>query len=728
MSPDHSEKHTTPLLPEPQKMNGNGIKHQDDFSNPSLYINRELSWLYFNQRVLSEATRPGQHPLLERAKFIAIFSSNLDEFFMIRVAGIEKQVEAGIRKKTIDGFTPFEQLELIRKEVLQQLKVRQTCLYDDILPALAAEGISFVRFADLHEEERNLLNAWFRKEIYPVLTPLAFDTGHPFPFMSNLSLNLAIELDEVEHGNLKFARVKVPSVLPRLLKLNDIEGLCNYPSCLRFLWIEELIQNNLELLFPKMKILQSHQFRIIRDADIEIEEDEAGDLLQTIEKGVRSRRYGNVVRLDISSRMPSFIRQLLINNLEIEERNVYEIDGTLGLSCLMELLRIERPTLKDEPFIPFNIFEEKNNTDIFSTICSGDLLLYHPYDSFQPVVDFIDKAANDPDVLSIKQTLYRVGSNSPIVKSLMKAAELGKQVAVLVELKARFDEENNIVWARALEDVGAHVIYGLPGLKTHAKLTLVVRREPQGLKRYLHLGTGNYNPATGKLYTDYSFFTDDDNLAGEVSELFNALTGYFRYTGYQRLLVSPINTRNRIIGLIEREIGWAEKNGSGKIMMKMNSLVDPATIKALYRASCAGVQIDLIVRGICCLKPSIPGVSDHIRVISIIGRYLEHSRAYWFGNGGSPELWLGSADIMPRNLDDRVETLFPVFDTSLVERVRNDLELQLSDNLKAWKINADGTCTLVCNDNPKVNSQERFMKRRTQKKKSSGIKNRLSMN
>jgi polyphosphate kinase len=728
MNPDHSEKHTTALLPAPQLMNGNDKKPQDDFSDPSLYINRELSWLYFNKRVLNEATRPDQHPLLERAKFIAIFSSNLDEFFMIRVAGIEKQVEAGIRKKTIDGFTPFEQLGLIRTEVLEQLKVRQSCLYDDILPALASEGISFVRFTDLRKEEQNRLNTWFRKEIYPVLTPLAFDTGHPFPFMSNLSLNLAIELDDVEHGNLKFVRVKVPSVLPRLLKLNEIEGVCYDPSCLRFLWIEELIQNNLELLFPKMKIVQSHQFRIIRDADIEIEEDEAGDLLQTIEKGVRSRRYGNVVRLDISSRMPSFIRQLLINNLEIEERNVYEIDGTLGLGCLMELLRIERPSLKDEPFIPFNLIEEKSNDDIFSTIRSGDLLLYHPYDSFQPVVDFIDRAASDPDVLSIKQTLYRVGSNSPIVEALMKAAELGKQVAVLVELKARFDEENNIVWARALEDVGAHVIYGLPGLKTHAKLTLVVRHEPQGLKRYLHLGTGNYNPATGKLYTDYSFFTDNDNLADEVSELFNALTGYFRYTGYKLLMVSPINTRKRIIELIEREIGWAEKNGSGKIMMKMNSLVDPATIRALYRASCAGVQIDLIVRGICCLKPSIPGISDHIRVISIIGRYLEHSRAYWFGNGGSPELWLGSADIMPRNLDDRVETLFPVFETSLVERVRNDLELQLSDNLKAWKINADGTCTLVCNDNPKVNSQERFMKRRTQKKKSSGIKNRLGMN
>jgi polyphosphate kinase len=727
MNPSDSENIPATLLPETRKLNGNAHAEKPDLCDPALYINRELSWLCFNRRVLDEAIRPGEHPLIERAKFIAIFSSNLDEFFMIRVAGIEKQVEAGIRKKTIDGFTPSEQLERIRAEVLAQLELRNACLYGDILPALAAEGITIARFADLREKDQEALNAWFRKEIYPVLTPLAFDTGHPFPFMSNLSLNLAIELDDIEHGNLKFARVKVPSVLPRLLKLNDIEGLCSDPSCMRFLWIEELIQHNLGLLFPTMKIVQSHQFRIIRDADIEIEEDEAGDLLQTIEKGVRSRRYGDVVRLDISPEMPEFVRQLLVNNLEIEERNVYEIDGALGLGCLMELLKIDRPSLKDEPFIAHNPFEEPRNADIFRAIDSGDLLFYHPYDSFQPVVDFIDRAASDPDVLSIKQTLYRVGGNSPIVKSLMKAAELGKQVAVLVELKARFDEENNIVWARALEEVGAHVIYGLPGLKTHAKLTLVVRREAQGLKRYLHLGTGNYNPSTGKLYTDYSFFTDDDRLSCEVSELFNALTGYFRYTDYRHLLVSPINTRKRIIEMIEREIAWAGKGG-GKIMMKMNSLVDPATIQALYRASRAGVEIDLVVRGICCLKPGIPGVSENIRVISIIGRYLEHSRAYWFSNGGKPELYLGSADLMPRNLDDRVETLFPILDPALVERVKNDLELQLADNLKAWKIEPDGNCTLLRNDAPQVNSQERFMKRRTQKKKTTGIKGRLAMN
>lgn len=726
MSETSSNKLLNAVTPIPAKLNGNGPLR--NFSDPSLYINRELSWLLFNQRVLEEATRPGLHPLFERVKFISIFSSNLDEFFMIRVAGIEKQVEAGIRKKTVDGFTPNEQLEQIRSAVLKQFEQRHTCLYDDLIPAMAAEGITFVSFRELPQQERDALTDYFFKEIYPVLTPLAFDTGHPFPFMSNLSLNLAIELEDCAHGNIKFARVKVPNILSRLLKLNDIEGIKSSNSAIRFLWLEDLIQNNLERLFPKMKIIRSHQFRIIRDADIEIEEDEAGDLLQTIEKVVRSRRYGDVVRLDINPKMPAFIRQLLINNLEVDERNVYEIDETLGLSCLIELLKLNFPDLKDEPFIPFNPFEDKRTTDLFSAIRNRDILLYHPYDSFQPVVDFIDRAASDPDVLSIKQTLYRVGANSPIVKSLMKAAELGKQVAVLVELKARFDEENNIVWAKALEEVGAHVIYGLPGLKTHSKLTMIVRREPERLRRYLHLGTGNYNPSTGKLYTDYSFFTDDESLAGEVAELFNALTGYFRYTDYHHLLVSPINTRKRIIEMIEREIDWKTKTGNGHVTMKMNSLVDPATIRTLYKASCTGVKIDLIVRGICCLKPGVQGVSENIRVISIIGRYLEHSRAYYFANGGRPEVYLGSADIMPRNLDDRVETLFPIFDPSLVERVKADLDLMLSDNVKAWRIRPDGTCEPLINEAPKVNSQDRFMKHGQQKKKSTGIKRGLTMN
>ncbi|NTV98615.1 MAG: polyphosphate kinase 1, partial [Chlorobiaceae bacterium] len=463
-----------------QDVKNNGrLRTAPDYNNPSLYVNRELSWIYFNQRVLEEALEEDAHPLLERVKFISIFSSNLDEYFMIRVAGIEDQYAAGIHERTIDGLTPQEQLEKIRQMVLQQLKQRNECFYNDLLPALQREGIEFLGISELPEEKLEALRKYFRQEIYPVLTPLAFDTGHPFPFMSNLSLNLAIELEDEETGTLKFARVKVPSILPRLLRLNDIEGFGDADGKIMFLWLEDLIGNNLDQLFPKLRIIRAHLFRLIRDADIEIEEDEAGDLLETIEEGIRSRRYGKVVRLDVSHEMPQSIRQLLKNNLEVTSRNVYEIEGRLGLGCLMDLLKLERPDLKDEPFIPGNRIEEHYGSDLFSAISSKDQLLYHPYDSFQPVVDFISRAAEDPDVLSIKQTLYRVGSNSPIVKALMKAAEAGKQVAVLVELKARFDEENNIVWARALEDVGAHVVYGLPGLKTHAKLTMVVRREQQ---------------------------------------------------------------------------------------------------------------------------------------------------------------------------------------------------------------------------------------------------------
>ncbi len=693
--------------------NGQGLS---DFLHPSLYVNRELSWIYFNQRVLEEALDPAAHPLLERVKFISIFSSNLDEYFMIRVAGIEDQYEAGIQERTIDGHTPFEQLEKIRMMVLRQFSERNDCFYHDLVPALQREGIEFLRVSELSAIQQKALSHYFRKEIFPVLTPLAFDTGHPFPFMSNLSLNLAIELEDEENKALKFARVKVPGILPRFLRLNDIKGFRDNDGIIRLIWIEDLIASNLAHLFPKMRVIQSHLFRLIRDADIEIEEDEAGDLLETIEQGIRSRRYGKVVRLDITPAMPLSIRKLLMNNLEVTERNLYEIDGVLGFSCLLDLLKIDRPELKDDPFVPGNRIAEQFDNDIFSAIRAKDRLLYHPYDSFQPVVDFINQAALDPDVLSIKQTLYRVGSNSPIVQALMKSAEEGKQVAVLVELKARFDEENNIVWARALEDVGAHVAYGLPGLKTHAKLTLIVRREHQKLKRYLHLGTGNYNMATGRIYTDYSLFTTNEQLANDVAELFNALTGYSKHTEYRKLLVSPINTRKRIIEMIEREVEWSRKENKGRIIMKMNALVDAKTIQALYRASCEGVKIDLVIRGICCLKPGIPEISENIRVISVIGRFLEHSRAYYFYNGGKEQLYLGSADIMPRNLDDRVETLFPVFDKAFIQSVKSDLELILSDNVKAWQMNADGIYSRVNNDDPKINSQALFLNRVNLKK------------
>lgn len=699
-----------------------GAQQSPDFSSPAYYVNRELSWMEFNQRVLEEALTPDEHPLLERVKFISIFSSNLDEFFMIRVAGLEDQYEAGVQDRSVDGLTPLEQLEKIRERVIEQFRQRDECLYKDIAPRLKDNGIDFVSCRSLSDGNREVLEQYFRNEIFPVLTPLAFDTGHPFPFVSNLSLNLAIELEDIESGTMKFARVKVPSILPRILRLDQIDGLDFGDDRIRLLWLDELITEHLEQLFPHMRIVQAYPFRVIRDADIEIEEDEAGDLLETIEQGIRSRRYGKVVRLDITPQMPEPIRKLLMKHLEVGPRSVYEIPGSLGLSGLMELMRIERPELKDEPFAPSNPLEDRVGGDVFSAIRQGDQLLYHPYDSFQPVVDLINQAARDPQVLSIKQTLYRVGSNSPIVKALMHAVEEGKQVAVLVELKARFDEENNIVWARALEDVGAHVIYGLVGLKTHAKLTLIVRREQDKLKRYLHLGTGNYNPTTAKIYTDYSFLTANEALAEDVSELFNALTGYSKHTAYRKLIVSPINTRQRIISMIEREAEWHRKEGNGRIIMKMNSLVDRRTIKALYKASCAGVKIDLIIRGICCLIPGINGVSDNIRVVSVIGRFLEHSRAYYFRNGGMDELFLGSADIMPRNLDHRVEVLFPVPDSELVDVVKSELELILSDNVKSWQMNPDGAYSKVTDDRPQVNSQSVFLQQAAMKKSISKFK------
>ncbi len=691
-------------------------KNAPDFKNPAYYVNRELGWIAFNQRVLEEALSPDSHPLLERVKFISIFSSNLDEFFMIRVAGLEDQYEAGIQDRSVDGLTPVEQLENIRERVMAQLRRRNECFYGDLAPKLAGHGIEFIGYDDLTAERREVLQRYFRHEIFPVLTPLAVDTGHPFPFVSNLSLNLAVELEDLETRALKFARVKVPSTLPRILRLDTIEGLDFDDGRVRLLWLEELIMNNLGQLFPHMRIVQCHPFRVIRDADIEIEEDEAGDLLETIEQGIRSRRYGKVVRLDVTPSMPKSMRRILIKNLEVQPRNLYEIDGALGLSGLMEMMGIEAPELKDEPFVPHNPLEEKVGGDIFSAIRQGDQLLYHPYDSFQPVVDLINQAARDPQVLSIKQTLYRVGGNSPVVESLMNAVEARKQVAVLVELKARFDEENNIGWARALEDVGAHVVYGLVGLKTHAKLTLIVRREQDRLRRYLHLGTGNYNPTTAKIYTDYSYLTANEELANDVSELFNALTGYSKHTTYRRLIVSPINTRNRIIEMIDREIEWHGKQGKGRIIMKMNALVDRKTIQALYRASCAGVSVDLIVRGICCLIPGIEGVSENIRVVSVIGRFLEHSRAYYFHNGGMDEIFLGSADMMPRNLDHRVEALFPIVEKELVETVRSELELILCDNVKAWRMTSDGSYVRVSDDRPKVNSQNVFLNQTSMRK------------
>jgi polyphosphate kinase len=684
------------------------IETSRDSISPELYINRELSWIEFNKRVLHEASNPA-HPLLERVKFIAIFSSNLDEFFMIRVSGLEKQVEAGNDTLSFDGLSPMQQLLEIRQRTIEMLSERSRLFYEELIPQLAEAGISFAKYEQLPETYKQALNNFFDEQIFPVLTPLAFDPGHPFPFVSNLSLSLAVQLRGSSDDSLRFARVKVPDGLSRLIRLDKIKGIKLPKGKIIYVWLEDLIAGNIQKLFPNVPVISVHPFRVTRDADIEIEEDEAGDLLASISQGLRQRRYGNVVKMDVNPGIPDYIKQVLMENLEIEERKVYEIPGILGLSSLMEMMSIERPDLKDVPFVPRNPFLEQEDENMFELLKHRDMLLHHPYDSFQPVIDFINCAAQDPDVLAIKQTLYRVGSKSPIVQALIEAAERGKQVAVLVELKARFDEENNIVWARALEKAGAHVVYGLLGLKTHAKMLLVVRREADGLRRYVHLSTGNYNAATAKIYTDYSLFTSNLEIAADISEIFNYLTGYSRQDTYRRIVVAPLNMRKWILEMIEREIACHKKYGNGHIMFKLNALVDPQVISALYRASQAGVWIDLIVRGICSLRPMLKGVSENIRVISIVGRFLEHSRVFYFYNNGEEEIYLGSADMMQRNLDRRVEIIFPVLENSFKKSIKHGLETMLQDNVQSWSLYPDGTYMKTVREGEPVNSQIVFL-------------------
>ncbi|NJP04415.1 MAG: polyphosphate kinase 1 [Chloroflexaceae bacterium] len=660
----------------------------------SRYFNRELSWIDFNRRVLEEAVNP-DNPLLERLKFLAIFASNLDEFFMIRVSGIKQQIAAGVQKRSPDGMTPTEQLAAIRRMLLDLVEQEHVLVVDHLVPELATEGIRILNYHELQLEQKAFLEEYFRQQIFPVLTPLAFDTSRPFPHISNLSLSLAVVMHHATSGEV-FARVKVPEVLPRFIMLpRDLcDGSGDIPPERRacFVYLEQVIAAHLETLFPGMDLIASYPFRVIRNADMEIEEDEAHDLLLTIEQGVRQRRFGEVVRITVNHTMPAEIRHLLVTNLNTDPDDIYTVRGPLGLSALMELMKLDRPDLKDPPFysgVP-SVLEEPN--DLFAAIRHQDILLHHPYDSFEPVIDLIERAADDPDVLAIKQTLYRVGKNSPIVQALMRACEQGKQVAVLVELKARFDEENNIIWARALERVGVHVVYGLLRLKTHAKLALIVRREEGSIRRYAHLGTGNYNASTARLYTDLGLLTCRPDIAADVSELFNVLTGYSYQRHYRKLLVAPAMLRNQMISLIDREMRVHQKQGNGAIIFKMNSLVDPAVIDALYRASQAGVQVDLIIRGICCLRPGVPGLSEHIQVRSIVGRFLEHNRIYYFRNGGNDEVYLGSADMMQRNLDRRVETLFPVEEPVLVAFIRDTLLASyLQDNLRTRVLQSDGS-------------------------------------
>ncbi len=700
------------------------VATQSDLDSPKNFINRELSMLEFQRRVLEEA-RDETNPLLERVKFLSIVGSNLDEFFMVRVAGLKKQVEVGVHETPPDGMSPSEQLAAIRKTALQLMSQARECLRDDILPQLNKAGIHILEYQQLSERQKVAVDGYFDEVVFPVLTPLAFDPGHPFPHISNLSLNLAVVIEE-ERGHELFARLKVPATLPRLVPIKRSSGSLRKDGTIPyhhyFVWLEQVIAANMSKLFPGMKILEVHPFRVTRDADTVIQELEAGDLLETMEQSVRQRRFGDVVRVTVNDIMPARIQEILIENLELDPKDIYPLEGPLGLSNVMPLHSIDRYDLKDTPFkqaIPVVLRNIASDSDIFAAIRNHDILLHHPYDSFTPVVDFLNQAARDPDVLAIKQTLYRVGRNSPVVNALLEAREYGKQVAVLVELKARFDEESNIRWARMLEQEGVHVIYGLLGLKTHSKIALVVRKEGEHIRRYLHMATGNYNAVTAQIYEDIGMFTCDDEMGADATDLFNYLTGYSAKKDYHKLLVAPVNLRSGMEALILREIKHQHKNGNGRLIFKMNSLVDPDMIKALYQASEAGVKIDLIVRGMCCLRPGIKGISDNIRVISVVGRFLEHSRIFYFYNDGAEQIYTGSADLMPRNINRRVEVLFPVQEQRLIRYLRDEvLEIYLKANLKTRKLLPDGSYNWVKSDqgDKPLNPQTWLIERRTKSK------------
>ncbi|MBN1564642.1 MAG: polyphosphate kinase 1, partial [Anaerolineae bacterium] len=589
-----------------------------NLNDPSLYINRELGMLEFNYRVLEEALEPA-NPLLERVKFLAIFANNLDEFFMIRVSGLRQQVAAGVIDTPADGLTPAQQLAAIRKRLLPMFETQYACWRDDLIPMLRQAHIHVVSHDDLSKDLKEAVQLYFESEIFPVLTPLAVDPGRPFPHISNLSLNLAVLLED-DQKQRRFARVKVPQVLPRLVPIHEIANqyLGKPVEQMMFVFIEEIVAANLQSLFPGMQILESHPFRVTRNTDIEIEEDEASDLLETIEAGVRQRRFGRVVRLEVQHDMPQFLLEWLKGYLNVERSDIYQLGAPLGMSQLFELTGIDVPALKDPPFLPQTPPVLRDSESLFAVLRERDVMLYHPYQSFVPVIRFFREAAHDPQVLAIKATLYRVGSNSPIVNALLEARENGKQVAVLVELKARFDEENNIVWARKLEAQGVHVVYGLVGLKTHCKASLVVRRESDGLRRYVHLSTGNYNATTARIYTDIGVLSSRVDLAMDVSELFNRLTGYAPNAAYEKLLVAPEYLRRQFDQLIQREIEHAREGREARLIFKMNALVDPRITRRLYEASIAGVKVELLIRGICCLRPGIKGVSDNIRVTSVV--------------------------------------------------------------------------------------------------------------
>ncbi|HYB95054.1 MAG TPA: polyphosphate kinase 1 [Vicinamibacterales bacterium] len=658
----------------------------NDLTSPALFINRELSWLAFNERVLAQA-QDASHPLLERVKFLAISGTNLDEFFMVRVATILKKFRAGIDEVSIDGQTTDQQLATIRSRALAQIDDQTACWSQSLRPLLAAEGVHFLEPADYTPAIDTWLAQYFKDHIFPVLTPLAFDPGHPFPYISNLSMNLAVR---VRHsGRTKFARVKVPSMLPRFIALPD--NLSPHPG-MSHVFLEDVIRRNIQQLFPGTQVEGAHLFRIIRDTDMVIQEDEADDLLETVDRGLKQLRYGALSLLQVEADMPKRVLSILIENFEVDEDVVVRTVDRLGYGDWHALYKLHRPALKYPAFTPRILWPPEDADKVFEQIADQDFLIHHPFDSFTSIETFLRAAVEDPHVVTIKITLYRIGPNSPLVDLLIEAAERGKQVAVLVELKARFDERNNIAWATRLEEAGIHVVYGLMNLKVHCKLCLVVRKEADGVHRYAHIATGNYNRVTSQIYTDLGLFTADEQILDDVTEIFNSLTGYSNRRSYHALLVAPVGLRQGFRALVEREIEHAKGGRPARMIIKNNAVADSGVIKILYRASQAGVTVDMIVRGVCCLRPGIPGISDRIHVRSIVGQFLEHSRLYYFENGGSPEVYIGSADLMERNLDRRVEVLCPVHDPSMQQLLRDAvLEVLLSDTDRAWTLQTDGT-------------------------------------
>ncbi len=658
--------------------------------DPSLYISRELSWVEFNDRVLEEGL-DARNPLLERLKFVAIYGTNLDEFFMIRVAAIKQQIEAQVVRRSEDGRTPSEHLAAISERLRASLPKQMHLLNEELLPALEQQGVRLMRVAELNEATQSALERTFDESVFPVLTPLAVDSGHPFPYISNLSLSLAVELEEATPDGIElhFARVKIPPTLPRFVPVEDGIG-----DERRFVLLEDLIAHHLDVLFPGMHVRDSYLFRVTRDADLDLQEDEADDLLRAIESELRRRRFGEPVRLELERGMPEYMRDFLCNSLEMAPVDCYEIEGLMALSDLWQIVNLPGyENLRDKPFMPAIPKRLIGVSDIFTQIREGDILLHHPYDSFDPVIQFVRQAAEDPKVLAIKATLYRTsGKNSPIVRALLTAAENEKQVAVVIELKARFDEENNIEWAKRLERAGAHVVYGFANQKVHAKTLLVVREDEDGLRRYMHFGTGNYNEKTALLYTDLSLFTCRPELGADDTQLFNALTGFSKVTDYEDLWVAPVTLHRELIARIDRETDHARAGRPCGIRAKINALTEIGVVRGLYRASQAGVPIDLLVRGMCVLRPSVPGVSENIRVRSIVGRFLEHSRIFVFENGGERETHIASADWMGRNLDRRVELAVPVLDPVMAETLGSHvLTVLLADNVKSRELQEDGT-------------------------------------